>query len=78
VENELGIQNNKLNKHLSFHVENVQLLYDSNHLSQEKLRRKAATACACSHGVAFALNNLSQTVLVSACRAITFMSALEV
>jgi len=39
---------------------------------------KAVNACACSHGVAFALNSLSQTVLVSACRAITFMSALQV
>jgi len=24
------VQNNKLNKHLSFHVEKVQILYDSN------------------------------------------------
>jgi len=31
VQNELGIQNNKLNKNLSFHFEKVQLLYDSNH-----------------------------------------------
>jgi len=33
--------------------------------------------CLCSsHRVAFALSSLSQTVVVSACRAITFMSAL--
>jgi len=29
VQNELGIENNKLNKYLSFHRENVQLLYGS-------------------------------------------------
>jgi len=31
MQTELGIQNNKLNKQLSFHVEKVQLLYYSNH-----------------------------------------------
>jgi len=30
----------------------------------------------CSHRVAFVLSSLSQTVVVSACRAIAFMSAL--
>jgi len=53
------IQNIKLNKHLSFRVEKVQLLYDSNHFHSHyiwicvillqvrgKSRREAATACA--------------------------------
>jgi len=35
VQNELGIQNKKLNKNLSFHVEKVQLLYDSNHFHSQ-------------------------------------------
>jgi len=35
------------------------------------------TDCLCSsHRVAFALSSLTQTVVVSACRAIAFMSAL--
>ena len=38
--------------------------------------REAVTACASSHRVAFAMTSLPQTVLVSACRAITFMPAL--
>jgi len=38
---------------------------------------KEGSGCMCSsHWVAFALSSLSQTVVVSACRAITFMSAL--
>jgi len=65
----------------------VQLLYDSDHFHSKyiwicvflqvrgKSWREAATACASSHRVAFASSSLSQTVLVSACRAITFMSA---
>jgi len=89
VQNKLGIQNNKLNKHLSIHVEKVKILYDSNHFRSQYIwicvfllqvrgrsRREAATACASSHRVAFALSSLSQTVVVSACGAITFMSAL--
>jgi len=35
VQNELGIQNNKLNKNMSFHVEKVQLLYGSNHFHSQ-------------------------------------------
>jgi len=61
VQNELGIQNNKLNKNMSFHhhVEKVQLLYDSNHFHSQYIwicgflpqvrglsRREAVTACA--------------------------------
>jgi len=72
VQNELGNQNNKLKKHLSFRVEKMQLLYDSNHFHSQyiwicvfllhvrgKSWRETATACACSHRVAFALSSLS-------------------
>jgi len=59
VQNDLGIQNNKLNKKMSFHVEKVPLLYDSNHFHSQYIwicifllqvrgqsRREAASACA--------------------------------
>ena len=59
MQNEFGIQNNKLNTNMSFHVEKVQLLYDSNHFHSQyiticvfflqlrgKSRREVATACA--------------------------------
>ena len=50
VQNESGIQNNKLIKNLSFHVEKVQLLYDSICVFllqvKGKSRREAPTACA--------------------------------
>jgi len=59
VQNELEIQNNKLNTNMSFHVEKVQLLYDSNHFHSQciwicvfllqlrgKSRREVAPACA--------------------------------
>jgi len=58
VQNELEIQNNKLKKFLSFHVETVQLLHGCNHFHgqyiwicvfllqvREQLRREATTAC---------------------------------
>jgi len=63
------MQNNKLNKNLSFHVDKVQLLYDSNHFHSQYIwiclflqvrgrwRREATTACASSHRVAFALSS---------------------
>jgi len=35
VQNELVIQNNRLNKHLPFYREKVQLLYDSNHFHSQ-------------------------------------------
>jgi len=76
---------------LSTQREEVQLLYGSDHFHSEYIRicvvlvqvkgkswREAATACASSSRVVFALSSLSQTVLLRACRAIdlfvTFMS----
>ena len=70
-----------------FHGEKVQLLYDSNsfivnpsefaYSSSQGTVTKGSSDCLCSsHRVAIALSSLLQTVVVSACRAITFMSPL--
>jgi len=60
----------------------VQLLFDSNYFRSQFIwicvflqvrrmsRREAATACASSRRMGFALSSLSPTVLASACRAI--------